>query len=60
MADMPYYFAIFWYMFVYNLNKAVQAVVVRIIVDGALIHYVLLHSMADLKTTQINIQCSLI
>ena len=44
-----------------HMTEAVQASVVgSIVVVGVLKHFALLHSMQDLKATQINIQCCLI
>ena len=41
-------------------TEAVQAVVGSIVVIGSLTCYALLHRKWDLKTTQMNVQCSLI
>ena len=47
---------------VYQVTKVVQAVegILCIVVVGVLTCFVLLHSMHDLKTAQINVQCNLI
>ena len=62
-------FAIFWHMLVYDMYITwlkqfklwkVPTVVGSIVVVGVLTHCALLHSMCDLKFTQMNMQHSLI